>query len=125
MAPWFHAVPGLAAAARERSRAGRFAPGPRISQTGSNAAAQRIHVQSILLAEPLRTTMLTTPPERTEAAEYYFTYINQVPAGHIVDILDAQAGDYVALLKSISEEQSFFRYEADKWSIREVAAHIN
>jgi hypothetical protein len=67
----------------------------------------------------------STAPDRTEAAEYYFTYINQVPAGNIVDTLEAQAAEYVALLESVSEEQSLFRYESGKWSIREVAAHIN
>ena len=67
----------------------------------------------------------TTAPERSEAAEYYFTYINQVPAGDIIQILDAQAGPYVELLSGISEQQSLHRYEPGKWSIREVAAHIN
>jgi hypothetical protein len=69
--------------------------------------------------------MLTTAPDRTEAAEYYFTYINQVPAGDINQILELQAAEYVALLRGVSEEHSFFRYEPGKWSIREVAAHIN
>ena len=37
--------------------------------------------------------MQTTAPDRTEAAEYYFTYINQVPAGDINQILEAQAAE--------------------------------
>jgi hypothetical protein len=69
--------------------------------------------------------LTTTAPDRSEAAEYYFTYINQVPPGDIIQILDAQAQDYVDLLKGISEEHSLHRYEPGKWSIREVAAHIN
>lgn len=64
-------------------------------------------------------------PDATEAAEYYFTYINQVPAGDIVQVLEAQARDYAGLLSGISEERSLYRYEPGKWSIREAAAHVN
>ncbi len=70
--------------------------------------------------------MLTmTVPDRSEAAEYFFTYINQVPEGDIIGILDKQATDHAALLSGISEEKSLYRYEPGKWSIRDVAAHIN
>jgi DinB family protein len=65
-----------------------------------------------------------TRPERTEASEYYFKYIDQVPDGDIRDILDAQLTEAVALLRGISEEQSLHRYAPDKWSIREVLSHV-
>jgi hypothetical protein len=71
------------------------------------------------------TKTTSTPPDRTEAAEYSFTYIDQVGAGDILDILDAQAGEAAALLKDISEERSTHRYAPDKWSIRQVLSHIN
>lgn len=61
----------------------------------------------------------------SEAAEYYFTYINQVPTGDIGDVLAQQAGETAALLGSISDEGSLRRYAPDKWSIREVVSHIN
>ncbi|HEY7789949.1 MAG TPA: DinB family protein [Vicinamibacterales bacterium] len=61
----------------------------------------------------------------SEAAEYYFTYINQVPTGDIVDVLAQQAGETAALLGTISDEGSLHRYASDKWSIREVVSHIN
>jgi hypothetical protein len=32
----------------------------------------------------------TTAPDRTEAAEYYLTYIDKVPPGDICRTLDAQ-----------------------------------
>jgi hypothetical protein len=66
-----------------------------------------------------------TRPDRTEAAEYYFTYIDQVPGGDIFEILDAQLGEMRALLAGISEQQSLSRYAPDKWSIRQVMSHIN
>jgi hypothetical protein len=71
--------------------------------------------------------MLTlTPPDRTEAAEYYFTYIDRVPRdADIVRLLDEQLPETMKLLDGISEEKSLYRYAPGKWSIREVLSHIN
>ena len=68
---------------------------------------------------------MTTIPDRTEAAEYYFTYIDKVGPGDICEILRAQKPETLALLQSIDEEQSLYRYAPDKWSIREVLSHLN
>ena len=65
------------------------------------------------------------PPDKSEAAEYYAKYIDQVPAGDIRQVLNAQMGDITALLSGISDEKSRHRYAPDKWTIREVASHIN
>ncbi len=73
----------------------------------------------------MTTTITTLPPDRTEAAEYYFTYIDKVPAGDILNTLEVQQGDALSLFDTISEERSAYRYAADKWSIKEVLAHIN
>jgi hypothetical protein len=64
-------------------------------------------------------------PARTEAAEYYFRYIDLVPNADICETLRAQAADTSSLLQSISEAQSLYRYAPDKWSIRELLNHIN
>lgn len=64
-------------------------------------------------------------PDRTEAAEYYFTYIDKVGDGDILEILDRQGPEYRALLESISDEKSLTRYAPGKWSIREAQAHVN
>lgn len=66
-----------------------------------------------------------TAPDRTEAVEYYFTYIDQVPGGDICDILRAQLPETVTLLNGISDEQSLHRYAPEKWSIRQVVSHLN
>ena len=63
--------------------------------------------------------------DRTEAAEYYFTYINQVPEGDINQILQRQEADAIQLLRGIGEQRSLHRYEPGKWTIREVVSHIN
>lgn len=66
-----------------------------------------------------------TAPDRTEAAEYYFKYIDRVEAGDILTILESQQDPTLALLGRISEEQSLMRYAPGKWSIRELLAHVN
>jgi hypothetical protein len=68
---------------------------------------------------------MTTIPDRSEAAEYYFTYINQIPEGDICETLEAQLGETVTLLDGISEETSLRRYAPEKWSIRQVVSHLN
>src|SRR5437879_3756328 len=64
-------------------------------------------------------------PDRTEAPEYYFKYIDRVPGSHICGILADQRQEMFQLLRGISEEQSSIRYAPDKWSIREVLGHVN
>lgn len=64
-------------------------------------------------------------PERTEAAPYYFTYIDQIKNPDIVRALDSQLSDVLAFFRGISEEKSLHRYAPDKWSIRQVLSHIN
>ena len=67
----------------------------------------------------------TVKPDRTEAAEYYFTYIDQVPDGvDVCDVIEAQLPETLSLLQSISDEQSLHRYAPDKWTIREVVGHL-
>jgi hypothetical protein len=68
---------------------------------------------------------MTTIPDRTEAAEYYFTYIDQVAGGDICEVLRAQLLETFALLRGISDDQSLYRYALDKWSIRQVVSHMN
>jgi hypothetical protein len=64
-------------------------------------------------------------PDRTEAAEYYFTYIDQVGAGDIREILAAQVDEARALFERISDEASTRRYAPGKWTIRQVLSHVN
>ena len=65
-----------------------------------------------------------TAPDRTEAAEYYFRYIDLVPAGDIRNQLEIQGTETLALLRGIDAERSRFRYAPDKWSIRDVVNHL-
>ena len=68
---------------------------------------------------------MTGRPEPSEAAPYYFTYIDQVTGEDIIPILGQQLEETLAVGSSVSEGQSLYRYAHDKWTIREVLNHIN
>ncbi len=65
------------------------------------------------------------PPERNEAAPYYFKYIDRISGGNIVGVLETQLEEMLALLSGISEEKSLHRYASGKWSVRQVLSHVN
>ena len=64
-------------------------------------------------------------PERTEAAAYYFTYIDRIASPDILGTLGAQSAEIVPWLRGIPEEKSRHRYAPGKWSIREMWNHVN
>lgn len=63
-------------------------------------------------------------PDVTEYARYFQRYIDQVPDGNLVDLLDQQAAETRAMLGSLSDADARFRYGPDKWSIKEVLGHV-
>jgi hypothetical protein len=67
----------------------------------------------------------TIRPARDEAAEYYFKYIDLVPAGDICAVLEQQLDSTVGFLRAIPDERARHRYAPDKWSISGVVAHVN
>lgn len=63
-------------------------------------------------------------PEPSEAAPYYFTYINQVAGDNPVRLMEAQLDEALPILTKITEEKSLYRYAPDKWSIRQALNHV-
>jgi len=66
-----------------------------------------------------------TRPQTTEAADYYFRYIDLITSDDIVPAIENQMGEMLQLLSGISEEQSLYSYAAGKWTIRELLNHVN
>ena len=66
-----------------------------------------------------------TRPTSTEAAPYYFKYIDLITSDEIVPAIESQMDEIVQFLHGISEEQSLQAYEPGKWTIREVLNHVN
>lgn len=70
-------------------------------------------------------TVTSTVPDATEAGEYFFRYINQVPPGDVVATLERQLPATLELLRGIPAPRSGHRYAPGKWSIREVVGHMS
>lgn len=68
---------------------------------------------------------MTGRPDASEAAAYYFTYIDQVPSADAEAAIGAQLEETQAFFSGISEAKSLHRYAPGKWSIREVLNHIS
>jgi uncharacterized damage-inducible protein DinB len=63
-------------------------------------------------------------PLSTEAATYYFTYIDQVRGDDPLRSIEAQLDEMLRLLSGISDEKSKYRYAPEKWSIRQLVNHV-
>ena len=66
-----------------------------------------------------------TRPQTTEAAPYYFKYIDLITSDEIVPAIESQMDETVQFLQGVTEEQSRYAYEPGKWTIREVLNHVN
>lgn len=64
-------------------------------------------------------------PEPNEAATDFHGYINRITSDDVVDVMEKQLEETVTFLNGISEEQSLHRYEAGKWSMRQLLNHLN
>ena len=67
---------------------------------------------------------MTERPRETEAAPYYFTYINQVNEDDVLHVLQSQLEEAERFFAGISEQKSADRYAPGKWNIREVLNHV-
>jgi DinB family protein len=65
-----------------------------------------------------------TRPEAGEHSAYYSRYVDRVPDGDIVSLLQEQVKDTVALLGGVSADRADFAYAPGKWTIKEVVGHI-
>ena len=63
-------------------------------------------------------------PRDTEAASYYFTYINQVAGDDVIGVIAGQLDESIAFFSGVSEERSLYRYAPEKWSFRQALNHV-
>ena len=62
-------------------------------------------------------------PGSNEYADFYGTYIAAVEEP-LLDTLEAEAGEWGALLGSVPPDREGYRYAPGKWSVREVVGHV-
>src|SRR3954454_13036058 len=63
-------------------------------------------------------------PQAGEFASYYQRYVDLATEDDIVAALDAQSHETATLLGGISEQQAAYRYEPDKWSVKQIVGHV-
>lgn len=68
--------------------------------------------------------MKTGRPASSEAASFYWKYIDKVEGEDPVAALERQLAEAAALFAGISEEKSTYRYAPDKWTIRQSLNHL-
>jgi uncharacterized damage-inducible protein DinB len=68
--------------------------------------------------------MTQVRPQSNEYAANFKKYIDVVPDGEPVKILEDQLADWQRVLTPLDEEAGNFRYAPDKWSIKELLGHI-
>jgi uncharacterized damage-inducible protein DinB len=65
-----------------------------------------------------------TRPDADEYAPYYHTYISQIQSNNLIEALKNAKGSIVSFLQSIPLDKLDYRYQADKWSIKEIIIHL-
>ena len=67
-----------------------------------------------------------TRPTKDEYAPYFQQYLDQVPDGvtDIMSHLKRQGLIWLTLLRRLDDAQAEYRYEPDKWSVKEMVGHL-
>jgi len=63
-------------------------------------------------------------PKEGEFPAYYTNYIALVSDGDLLELLQNQGKDIIALLKNIPFEKEEYRYAEGKWSVKELIGHL-
>jgi hypothetical protein len=70
------------------------------------------------------TTRQIPRPAAGDHPPYHGSYIELVPDGNVLALLEKQGLSTAVFLRGIGEAKSQHRYAAGKWSIREVVGHL-
>lgn len=63
-------------------------------------------------------------PDSSEYAPFYAGYVSLVPEADILSALERQASEIAAAAAAVPAGREAHRYEAGKWSIRELLGHV-
>lgn len=69
--------------------------------------------------------MYMPKPQEGDFNPNWDPYISIAKEGDLVQLLKEQAQDLHTLYSTFSEEQSLYRYDEGKWSLKEVLGHIS
>lgn len=65
-----------------------------------------------------------TPPKADEYNPFYEGYVKSVPQGDLLEILATQKHAVFKMMSGLHRTQENYRYEAGKWTLREVFGHM-
>lgn len=63
-------------------------------------------------------------PAPGEYAPFYARYLEAVPNGDLLRLLEEGGAEVIDLLQAFGEERSDYRYAPGKWSVKEVVGHV-
>lgn len=70
-------------------------------------------------------SLLSQRPAPNECSPYYFSYIELVPDGNILETLQTQHTDIHTILQHTTDATAATRPAPEEWSIKEVIAHLS
>jgi len=65
-----------------------------------------------------------TRPTDAEYAPAYAAYVSLVSEDDVLEAMEQQSSATQKLLASLDEQRASYRYEQDKWSVKEVLGHM-
>lgn len=69
---------------------------------------------------------MTIPrPSPDEYAPYYGGYVDQVPDGDVLDLLERQIVETSAVVSGQEPERGIYRYAPGKWCLNDVLGHLS
>ena len=71
------------------------------------------------------TTAAIPRPDAAEYDAYYAGYVDRVPDGDLLKILEDQRRETQLLLAGLSDAKALHRYAPGKWSVKEVIGHVS
>ncbi len=63
-------------------------------------------------------------PKDTDYAAPFADYIANVPEDDVLDAIERQSSETQKFLATLDDSRAAFRYEASKWSVKEVIGHL-
>lgn len=69
-------------------------------------------------------TLAIAAPDPCEYAPYYGRYISLVEGNDVIQALERQGQETVALLSGLPDEQGDYQYAPEKWTLKEVLGHV-
>jgi len=68
--------------------------------------------------------LLTKRPQQEDYKGFFDSYVKLLSNGDLIEIYNQQEEVVTKMIERLSESDADFRYEKDKWSIKEVLGHL-